>query len=108
MAPSHLAATSTRPGSAAEDAAVRKRRKYAALEGQFKFVPVAVETFGAWASESLCFLRELGSRVVVATEEKRASMFLLQRMSLAVQRGNVASILGTLPSGADFNEVFYL
>ena len=41
------------------------------------------------------------------TGEKRAGAFLLQRLSLAVQRGNCASVFGTIPSGADFEELFF-
>ena len=34
--------------------------------------------------------------------------WLRQRVSLAAQRGNVASILGTLPPGKELEEVYYL
>ena len=48
----------------------------------------------------MAFLKDLGRRVAQTTEE-RSTTFLLQRLSVAVQRGNAASVLGTtgLPSG---------
>ena len=39
--------------------------------------------------------------------EPRSKAFLVQRISIAVQRGNVASILGTLPQGKELEEIFY-
>lgn len=34
--------------------------------------------------------------------------YLYQRLSLAIQRGNVASVLGTLPQGPDLGGLFYI
>ena len=104
-APSHLASTSARPGSAALEAAVRKIRKYDFLAHRFTFIPVAMETSGVWDQDGLRFVREVGVRVAVATGEKRAPSFLLQRLSLAVQRGNVTSVLGCLPYGDRLDEI---
>ena len=42
------------------------------------------------------FLRELDYRLRQATGEVKASMYLLQRLSVAIQRGNSASVLGTI------------
>ena len=94
-------------GGAAVSAERSKTRKYAALIPRFDFVPVAVETSGVCGQEGLAFLREIGRRLVVATGERRAASYLLQRLSLAVQRGNVASVLGTLPAGGELDAVFY-
>ena len=41
------------------------------------------------------------------THEKRATSYLLQRIGLAIQRGNVASILGTLPPSKNLNQIYY-
>jgi hypothetical protein len=107
LAPSNLPSTSVRGSGAAEAAAVKKRRKYACLGNRFHFCPVAIETLGPWDAEGLRLVREIGVRIVSVTGEPRAVSYLLQRMSLAVQRGNVAAILGTLPSGASLDEIFY-
>jgi hypothetical protein len=108
FAPSHLASTSERPGRAAEEAALRKTRKYEYLGQQFLFLPVAVETSGVWDPDGLRFLREVGVRVAAVTGDKRASNFLLQRMSIAIQRGNVSAVLGSLPRGAKWEEFLEL
>ena len=54
---------------------------------------------------------ELGRRITAVTGERRATEFLLQRLSVAIQRGNAASILGTVDSATDLqnlDDVHYL
>jgi hypothetical protein len=108
FAPSHLPITSVSAGRAAEEAGVRKARKYDFLAHRFLFVPVAVETSGVWDKIGLSWVREIGVRVAAVTGEKRSVSFLLQRISLAIVRGNVAAVLGTLPRGGSFDEIFLL
>ena len=48
VALSYIAATSTRAGSAADQAEAAKTLKYAELKDRFCFVPIGFETFGAW------------------------------------------------------------
>ena len=48
--------------------------------------------------DGLSFIRELGRRLTAITGDPRETTFLLQRISVAVQLGNVASIMGTLPA----------
>ena len=43
---------------------------------------------------SLDLVREVGRRIAMETGEPRSTDFLLQRLSVAVQRGNCASVLG--------------
>ena len=43
---------------------------------------------------SLELVREVGRRIALETGEPRSADFLLQRLSVAVQRGNCASVLG--------------
>ena len=51
--------------------------------------------------EGLDFVRELGRRTSQATGDPRETSYLLQRISMAVQLGNVASFSGSLPVRAD-------
>jgi len=97
LAGSHLASTSVTAGAAAASAARLKHRKYEELSRTHVFVPVAVETLGAWDQEGLNWVVELGRRITKATGDVRETFFLLQRLSVAVQKGNAASIRGTLP-----------
>jgi len=64
-------------------------------------MPVAVETLGPWNPEGLQFIKELGRRIGLVTEDPRETAFLLQKISVAVQMGNAASFLGSLPSNRE-------
>ena len=72
-----------------------KTLKYAHLNSTHHFVPVAVETSGVFGPEDMTFVRELGHRVRAVTGEPRSLQFLLQGTAVAIQRGNVAAVLGT-------------
>ena len=48
---------------------------------------------GALGDEAVDFIHKLGRRVVSVSGEKRATEFLLQRLSVAIQRGNAASVM---------------
>jgi len=61
------------------------------------FVPVAIETLGAWGSEAQSLVTEIGRRLVLATGEQCSALLLQQRIDIALQRGNAAAVLGTLP-----------
>ena len=63
---------------------------------------------GAVGEEGLTFLKELGARISTLTKERRSFEFLMQRFSVAIQRGNAACILGTLPSASDLDDICYL
>ena len=97
LAPSHLPTTSSISGAAAEHAADQKTIKYRAILPTHHFVPIAIESLGAWNAEGLSFVRELGRRITLVTGDVRESFFLLQRLSVAVQIGNSVSVLGSLP-----------
>ena len=73
----------------------RKKNIYAHLDPSHSFTPVAVETSGVVGPQSLAFLKDLGHRMRQETGDERSLSYLLQRVSVAVQRGNAASVLGT-------------
>ena len=81
--------------------------KYAELKASHHFVPVAIETTGVCGPETLQFLCELGHRLKAETGEPRFLQFLFQRISVAMQRGNAAAVLGTIKDNQfdlnDFN-----
>ena len=103
FAASHFARTSSPAGAAASHAAEAKIQKYESLSASHFFVPVAIETTGVWCEEGLNFIRELGRRTSLITSDPRETSFLLQKISVAVQRGNAISVGGTppAPSGLD-------
>ena len=52
--------------------------------------------FGPFGPKSLAFVKELGGRIREQTGEEMPTSYLIQRLSMAVQRGNVAAVLGSL------------
>ena len=68
--------------------------------------PVAVETFGAWGPQGLKLIKDIGKRICEVSGEKRSTFFLLQNISMAIQRRNAACIVGTAPVSEGMEEVF--
>ena len=71
-------------------------------------MPVANETMGSWGQIGLKFIKDLGGRIAERTGEPRATSFLFQTLSMATQRGNAASVMGTLPNNKKLDEIFEL
>ena len=61
-----------------------------------KLIIFLVETSGVLGEAAVDFTRDLGRRLCKATGEPRSREFLFQRISVAVQRGNAAAVLGTM------------
>jgi len=82
-------------GSAADEAEARKTTKYTDICRGIDFVPVAIETSGVWGKKGWALVKEFGRRISVAKNETRSAIWLRQRISLAIQRGNSFSVLAT-------------
>lgn len=108
LAPSHLPSTSVNAGSAASCAEDLKRRKYASLGSGYLFEAFGVETLGPWGPSARRLYRDLSARLIDTSGDQRAGLYFAQRVSIAIQRGNAASLLGTLPSDGDLGQIFYL
>ena len=104
FASSYVASTSSTLGVAAEAAATRKLSKYSTISQTHIFIPVALETKGPINAEGLRFLYELGDRLVSVSGDPRESSFLLQRLSVLVQRFNMVAFRGTFNSKADIGD----
>ena len=102
FAPSHRSIAVRGAGEVASQAERLKHSKYTALEAKFHFVLVAVETSGVFGPEGVFgseaheFLHELGSRMARVLLDPMSIQFLIQRISVVVQRGNAAAVLGKL------------
>ena len=81
-----------------------KREKYSELSRSNFFEPVAVETSGTIGPESLQFWGDQSNRMAGVTEEPDSFQYLLQRLSIAIQRDNTTPILGTMKMWNDFTE----
>ena len=51
---------------------------------------------GVWGSSARELIRRIGSRVTEQTGDVCATQFLIQQVSINVQRGNVASVMATI------------
>ncbi len=96
FAPSYDSQANTAAGEVAAHAEERKILKYRGLPVTHSFVPVAIETTGVIGARSLQFLKELGRRVRRQTGDPNSTSYLLQRLSIAIQRGHSASVMGGL------------
>jgi len=63
---------------------------------------------GPFVAEALALVKDLGRRIKVATGEPRSESFLVQRISLAIQRGNAACVLATIPQYSKLHEIYHL
>lgn len=108
MAESYLRQTIISPTEAADHAEQRKKTKYNLLGNNYHFMPITIETFGTWGSEGSGFSAELCSLLNNVTHEPCGSTFLRQRLSIALQRGNASSVLGTVEKQTGFEELYFV
>jgi len=97
-AESHLAATTLTAGAAADKAAANKEMKYSALASTHVFFAIDFETSGVMNRLAVDLVSEIGRRISSVTEDIRETMFLFQRLSVALQslqRGNAISFQAT-------------
>lgn len=93
----------------ANRAAKRKIEKYKAIiEQNYLFIPFAVETLGPWNDEAKIFVDDLGNKIRQTSGQPKSKLFLKQRISIAVQRGNAACVMGTFPSSMSMDEIYYI
>jgi hypothetical protein len=76
------------------DNTLPKPIKYRGLGREYNFVPFGVETLGPRGPSAQNLFAGIAKRLVDVTGDRRAGGFLTQRISIAIQRGNAASILG--------------
>jgi hypothetical protein len=101
--------TSEVSGFAAEMACKRKHNKYRSIiSSNYIFKGLAFETLGPWCKETIDFINVIGDRLIAESPDSKSKKFLFERISLAIQRGNAASIRGTFPDSALLSEIFAL
>ena len=108
LANSYLDKTSKKAGSAAQLAEEKKVNHYRNLMDRYIFVPLGFESLGSWGPSTKQFVSEVGKKIADLTKENRSTSYLKQRLSIDIQRGNAASILGTVPPSCPLDEVYYL
>ena len=109
LADSYKEHTAVEVGYAAKQGEKDKYVNYEDLvNDNYYVVPIAHETMGSWAPDSLKFMKDLGSRISEATGEKRAKSFLFQSISMNLQRGNALCIMGTVGHHRKLDEIYNL
>lgn len=108
FASSNVNFTARQSGAASQKAETNKTKKYSDIMKSHLFSPIAIETKGPWGKETTCFLHELASRLRNTTKEDKAGQYLFERVSIAVQRGNAISVLGTLPDSKKLDSIYYI
>ena len=92
-------------GKAAKIAESKKNNKYKDLESSYVFTPIAVKTFGSWGPESLKIIKDIERKIQDTTGEKHATEYLIQSLSMTIQRGNAVSIMGTVGQTQKLDEI---
>jgi hypothetical protein len=78
------------------------------FSSNYIFKGLAFETLGPWCKETIDFINVIGDRLIAESGDSKSKKFLFERISLAIQRGNAASIRGTFPDSALLSEIFAL
>ena len=84
---SHVILAKTQ-GAVANEAERKKKIKYAALFERFYFIPIAIDTIGAYGDEAAKLIQEIGQKLKSKTGEDRSTSYLKQKISILVQKGN--------------------
>ena len=88
LADSYIASAAREAGSVAEFAASKKMHRYTSLALDYHFQPIAVEILGPVNDSASHFLTLLAQKISQRSEDERESAFLLQRISVLLQRYN--------------------
>ena len=83
-------------GAVADKAEKKKKTKYTHLEASHYFAPVVVDSLGFFGPEAQFFFQDLDRCLKDSTSESLSHHYLMQRISVAVQRGNTAGHIGHL------------
>ena len=98
LAPSWLATSQRGESAVATIVESKKRTKYKDLSATLHFEPVSVESLGGLGETTGHFLQKLGNKIAEATGDKHATVFLRQRLAIAIQVGNSVCQTETLLS----------
>jgi len=106
LAASYVDRAATADAGTVADGGFRKTEKYSSLSSMYMFVPVAVENLGALISSTLDFL--MGRRICSQSGDVRESLYLFQRISVAIQRFNSVLLQSTYRTYSHPAFCFYL
>ncbi len=101
FAPTNIVRSAEEAGGAAQAAEDRKRQKYTHLAGNYQFEPLGFETMGVFGPSAVRIVGEIGRKIKEATGDPRETLWLKQRLGLAILRGNALSIMNSTQQGHD-------
>ena len=104
LAPSHSSLAIRESGAVAADTEYRKRQKICILRTLI-FLFHLRWRLGVFGVEARSLFKDIGRHITTATQDPLSHEYLVQRIAVAVQRGNAAAVLGTTSSG-DNNNIF--
>ena len=109
LAPSRLNQGSLcNPGTTATEAEARKIEKYCELiDNGYIFQPVALEVQGSLGDSSEIFITRPCEMLCRSHNDQRVGSFLKQRISMALEIGNAACVLGTVSDRDAVEEIYY-
>ena len=81
-------------GSAATGRKDKKVDKYSNFSDHYHFMPVGIETYGAYGPQGIKPVKQIGKKIQNATGEKVSTFYLFQSISMAIQRGNAQCVMG--------------
>ena len=97
-----------KPELPANEAERMKSQKYTQIANQgYIFHSVSFECQGSCGEETHAFIKQ-GKKLIQQSQDTRSPAFLKQRLSIAIQIGNAASVIGTLPQTEALDEIFNL
>ena len=71
-------------GSAAAGREDKKVDKYSNLSGHYHFVPVGIETYGAYGPQGIKLVKQSGKKIQDATGQKLSTFYSFQSISMAI------------------------
>ena len=95
FAPSHSSFIEDGPGALACRIEILKTAEKLGLLSTHCYIPLVVETTGVFGTETAKFFKDLAHRMRLISGDSKEHSTLLQRISIAVQSNNAASILAT-------------
>ena len=84
-----------KPGAVASEAEKEMKATYKHIDASYSFNPIAVETTGVFGRKTDIFFKKLSCHIAEITGEKKSYLYLLQRVSMEIQKGNAVSVMGT-------------
>ena len=64
----------------------------------YRFAPVVIDTSDVFGKQTLSFLKDLACHVHKVPEEVQSFSYVIQCLTVAVQRGSAVSVLGIFAS----------